>query len=166
MPLPPQGGYWELPTGSRIAYLRLPAVGPAQATPIIRLHGGPGGYAVTNQRAVAFFGHLAQDGYDVYLYDQIGSGLSARLDDPREYTLTRSVANLEAIRQAIGADQLILLGESWGATLAANYMAAYPDHVGRVIFSSPAPSNPAAWGSYQATYGRGSRRRSSRRSRS
>lgn len=150
VPLPPEGGYWELPTGSRIAYLRLPALGQAQATSIIRIHGGPGGYAVTNERAIAFFGQLARDGYDVYLYDQIGSGLSARLDDPREYTLTRSVADLEAIRQAIGADQLILLGESWGATLAANYMAAYPSRVARVIFSSPAPINPAEWGSYQA----------------
>jgi proline iminopeptidase len=150
LPLPPQGGYWELPTGSRIAYLRIPALGRARATPIIRIHGGPGGYAVTNERAVAFFGQLARDGYDVYVYDQIGSGLSARLDDPREYTLTRSVADLEAIRQAIGADQLIVLGESWGATLAANYMAVHPDHVARVIFSSPAPINPAEWGSYQA----------------
>jgi pimeloyl-ACP methyl ester carboxylesterase len=148
--LPPSAAYWELPTGSRIAYLRVQAVGTAKATPIIRLHGGPGAYAVTNQRGVAFFGQLAQDGYDVYLYDQIGSGLSARLDNPEEYTVTRSVADLEAIRQAIGAEQVILLGESWGATLAANYMAAYPEHVARAIFSSPAPINPAEWQEYQA----------------
>ena len=149
-PLPPQAAYWNLPTSSRIAYLRIPAAGEAKATPIIRVHGGPGGYAVANQDAVTYFGQFAQDGYDVYLYDQIGSGLSARLDDPRGYTITRSVADLEAIRQTIGAEQMILIGESWGGTLVANYLAVYPDHVAKVIFSSPAPINPAEWREYRS----------------
>src|ERR671910_10670 len=34
--------FWELPTGSRIAYVRLPARGRARATPVVFLHGGPG----------------------------------------------------------------------------------------------------------------------------
>jgi proline iminopeptidase len=63
------------------------------------------------------------------------------------------VADLEAIRQTIGAEHVILLAESWGATLAANYMAVHPDHVARVIFSSPAPINPAEWEAYQADLG-------------
>ncbi len=106
--LPPGAEYWELPTGSRIAHLVIPAIGTKKPTPIIRVHGGPGGYAVANAPASAYFGQLAQDGYDVHFYDQIGSGLSARLDDPRDYTVTRSVADLEAIRQRIGAEQVIL----------------------------------------------------------
>ena len=44
---------------------------------------------------------------------------------------------MEAIRQQIGAEQLILIGHSWGSTLAASYMAAYPTHVAKVIFHSP-----------------------------
>jgi proline iminopeptidase len=34
--------FWELPTGSRIAYVRVPAEGRAREAPIIFLHGGPG----------------------------------------------------------------------------------------------------------------------------
>jgi pimeloyl-ACP methyl ester carboxylesterase len=147
--LPPQASYWDLPTGSHIAYLHVPAYVAANATPIIRLHGGPGAFAVANKFAVDYYGQLARDGYDVYVYDQIGSGLSARLHDLKEYTVTRQVEDLEAIRQEIGADQVILIGESWGGTLAANYMAAYPGHVAKAVFSSPAPINPAEWGEYQ-----------------
>jgi proline iminopeptidase len=84
-------------------------------------------------------------GYDVYFYDQIGSGLSARLADPGQYTLARHVADLEAIREEIGARQVIFMGESWGGTLTANYMATYPQYVAKAIFTSPAPINQAEW---------------------
>ena len=36
-------------------------------------------------------------------------------------------------------DRMILIGHSWGSTLAASYMAKYPDHVVKVIFYSPGP---------------------------
>ncbi len=149
LPLPEGAAYWDLPTGSRIAYLRVPAAGNVKPTPIIRVHGGPGAYAVSNRHAVDLFAQLAQDGYDVYFYDQIGSGLSERLPDPGDYTMMRQVADLDAIRQKIGADQVILIGESWGGTIVANYMAAYPQGVAKVIFSSPAPIDPAEWSEYQ-----------------
>jgi proline iminopeptidase len=55
------------------------------------------------------------------------------------------VADLETIRARIGAQQVILMGESWGGTLVANYMATYPQHVARAIFTSPAPINQAEW---------------------
>lgn len=141
-PVPGQR-FWALPTGSRIAYLTIPAEGTPKPTPIIFLHGGPG----VPQMAVdaPFFGQLAQDGYDVYLYDQIGAGLSARLGDPGAYTLARHVADLEAIRQQIGAARVVLIGHSWGGTVAASYLAAHPDHVERVIFSSPGALYPPDW---------------------
>ena len=147
--LPPRANYWDLSTGSHIAYLRVPAMGAAKATPIIRVHGGPGAFAVTNESSVNFFGQLARDGYDVYFYDQIGSGLSARLENPKDYTVTRHIEDLEAIRQTIGVDKVILIGESWGGTLVANYMAVYPERVAKAIFTSAAPINPAEWNKYQ-----------------
>jgi proline iminopeptidase len=81
----------------------------------------------------------------VYFYDQIGAGLSARLADPAQYTLARDVADLEAIRVQIGAQQMILFGGSWGGTLVSNYMAAYPQYVAKAIFMSPAPINWFEW---------------------
>jgi pimeloyl-ACP methyl ester carboxylesterase len=113
--------------------------------PIIMVGGGPGEGDVLDSSETQFFGQLARLGYDVYFYDQIGSGLSARLADPGQYTLARHVADLEAIRARIGAPQVILIGASWGGTLTANYMATYPEHVARAIFTSPAPINQAEW---------------------
>src|SRR5215472_14729118 len=145
-PLIPAGvRYWNLSTGSHIAYLKVPAQGRARATPIILVGGGPGQEDVADSSQTQFFGQLATAGYDVYFYDQIGSGLSARLADPGQYTLARHVADLEAIRATIGASAVILMGASWGGTLVATYMATYPQHVAKAIFTSPAPINEAEW---------------------
>jgi proline iminopeptidase len=87
--------FWELPTGSRIAYVRIAAEGQTRPMPIIFLHGGPG---VPDMKGDAeFFGRLAQDGFDVYVYDQVGRGRSSRLDDPRGYTLERDVTDLSVL---------------------------------------------------------------------
>jgi pimeloyl-ACP methyl ester carboxylesterase len=144
-PVPAGVRYWNLSTGSHIAYLKVPAQGKARATPIILVGGGPGEEDVANSSQTQFFGQLARLGYDVYFYDQIGSGLSARLADPGQYTLARHVADLEAIRARIGARAVILMGASWGGTLVATYMATYPQHVAKAIFTSPAPINEAEW---------------------
>jgi len=127
--------YWNLSTGSRLAYSHFAPAASAHSTPIIFLHGGPG--SPLRNPDYDFYGQLTQFGFDVYLYDQVGTGLSDRLANVREYTTQRHVADLEAIRQQIGAEQIILIGNSWGATLAADYLAAHPDHVAKVIFSSP-----------------------------
>ncbi len=128
---------WELPTGSRIAYVRVPAVGPRRPDPVVFLHGGPGVADMVGD--AAYFGQLARDGFDVWVYDQVGVGRSARLHDPRGYTVGRDAADLEAIRQRIGAERLILIGYSYGGTVAAAYLAQHPDHVERAVFSSPGP---------------------------
>jgi proline iminopeptidase len=134
--------FWELPTGSRIAYVHLPAHGRTRRpTPVVFLHGGPGIADMAGD--AAYFGQLTADGFDVWVYDQVGTGRSSRLADPRQYTIDRQVADLEAIRRRIGADRLVLLGHSWGAQVAAGYLAAHPAHVAMVVFSSPGPLAPA-----------------------
>src|SRR6266849_690606 len=144
-PLPHGAGYWNLNTGSHLAYLKVPAQGRAKATPILMVGGGPGEEDVADTSQTQFFGQLAREGYDVYFYDQIGSGLSARFADPGQYTLARHVADLEAIREKIGARAVILMGATWGGTLVATYMATYPQHVAKAIFTAPAPINEAEW---------------------
>ncbi|MEU1181435.1 alpha/beta fold hydrolase [Streptomyces sp. NPDC005820] len=80
---------------------------------------------------------LAERGYDVYAYDQLGSGRSTRLADPTGCTVARQIADLEAVRQPIGAERVVLLGASWGATLAAEYLAARPGPVARMVLTLP-----------------------------
>ncbi|QNP74465.1 alpha/beta fold hydrolase [Streptomyces roseirectus] len=135
-------GYWTLDTGSRLAYTRLPARGTPRTTPVIMLHGGPG---TPGDGPDATQRMLAGRGYDVYSYDQVGAGRSTRLKDPTGYTVARQVADLEAVRKRIGADQVVLMGASWGATLAAEYLAAHPDRVERMVLTSPGVLWAPAW---------------------
>lgn len=126
--------YWDLPTGSRIAYTRTPARGERRDTPVILLHGGPGAPdAGPSPLAPA----LAAEGFDVYAYHQVGAGLSSRLPDVSGYTVARHVADLDAVRAAIGADRVVLAGTSWGGQLVAAYLAAHPDRVARAVVASP-----------------------------
>lgn len=135
-PDPTGVAYWELPTGSRIAYWYAPAEVAAQAAPVVLVHGGPGS-PDSDEAGVAR--ELSAGGFDVYRYDQLGAGLSSRLDDVEDYTVARHVADLDAISDSIGAQQVILLGSSWGGTLIASYLAEHPDRVARAVISSPSP---------------------------
>ncbi|MEV4258338.1 alpha/beta hydrolase [Spirillospora sp. NPDC049652] len=132
---PPAGvRFWNLPTGSRIAYVHAPASGKPRPTPVVFLHGGPG----TPGEGIPVAGAaLAADGFDVYAYDQLGAGRSTRLSDVTGYTVARHVADLDAIRTALGADKIIVVGQSWGGSLAAQYLAAHPEHVAKVVFTAP-----------------------------
>jgi pimeloyl-ACP methyl ester carboxylesterase len=130
--------YWRLPTGSEIAYSEYdPPQGVAvKPEAVVFLHGGPGVRQGPFDQNI--YGSFAVSGFRVFLYDQAGSGLSGFLPHVRDYTVARSVADLEAIRKAIGVQKMILIGHSWGSTLAASYMATFPTHVAKVVFHSPA----------------------------
>lgn len=138
-PVPSGVRFWDLPTGSRIAYVHTPAAGTPRPTPVIFLHGGPG----TPGEGIPTAGReLAADGFEVYSYDQVGAGRSTRLSDITGYTVARQVADLDAIRRLLGADRIVLVGQSWGGSLAAQYLRAHPTHVAKAVFTSPG----ALWG--------------------
>lgn len=60
--------------------------------------------------------------------------------DPRFYTTTDAVADLEAVRQALGAPQLNLYGVSYGTRMAQQYLMRHPDAVRSVVLDSPVPN--------------------------
>lgn len=127
--------YWDLQTGSKIAYTLVSAKGAKKPFPIIYLQGGPGGFI--SNRNIEMLAPLSEDGYDIYLYDQIGSGLSDRLPTIKDYTADRHKIDLEEIIQKIGATKVILFGQSWGASLAALFIADNPEKVESVVFTGP-----------------------------
>lgn len=141
--------YWNLATGSRIAYERSPAKGIARPVPVVVLHDGPGMPALPFLHALGKrpLDFLSDDGYDVYYYDQLGAGLSSRLDLSTEppYTVARHVADLEEIRRTLNAPTMILAGTGWGATLAANYLLQQSQHVEKLILESPGALWAPAW---------------------
>jgi proline iminopeptidase len=131
----PGAGAWTTPDGNRIAFGRLSGKGP-RATPVVVLHGGPGVADLATE--LAALSDLTANGHDIYAYAQVGAGASSRLDDPLGYTLARAVEDLEQVRRQIGTPTMIVIGHSYGAYLAAAYLARYPEHLERVILSSPA----------------------------
>ncbi len=132
--------YWNLPTGSKIGYTFIAGIGSKKKYPIIYLHGGPGGFV--SDRDIRVLSALAEDGYDIYLYDQIGSGQSARLENINDYTAGRHVKDLNEIVSKVSAEKVILLGQSWGAILATLFTADNPAKVEKIILSSPGPIFP------------------------
>jgi hypothetical protein len=76
---------WDLPTGSHLAVVHFG--NGRNPVPVIYLHGGPGADFVSSVREHPdWWQRLSARGADIYVYDQIGSGLSARLRDPTQYT--------------------------------------------------------------------------------
>lgn len=142
--------YWSLATGSRLAYLRVAASGPARRPwPVVVLHGGPGVPDLAGDQRL--WGRLAADGFDVYVYAQLGAGRSTRATDPAAYGTDRDVGDLDQIRLRLHADRLVLIGHSYGGTLAAAYLAAHPTHVARLVLTSPGPLDPADHSAGRAT---------------
>jgi proline iminopeptidase len=125
--------YWDLPTGSKIGYILIPAKGTKKPFSIIYLQGGPGGFI--SDRNIKTLFPLSEDGYDIYLYDQIGSGESARLSNISEYTADRHKQDLEEICKIIGSEKVILIGQSWGVVLATLFIADNPNSVEKIIFT-------------------------------
>ena len=129
--------FWDLPTGSRIAYYLYPATGERAETPLVYLHDGPGLAVLEAERI--FYRRFAQEGFDVYLYDRVGTGQSARLEDIGAYGMPRNIADLDAIRSELSVNELILVGQGGGAELAAYYLSRYPERVKQAVFISPTP---------------------------
>lgn len=100
------------------------------ATPVIIIHGGPGGTHVN-------FGGLLSlaDQRPVILYDQLDSGMSDRPENPATWRPERFVAELEAIRKALGVERWHVIGHSWGSALALEYAAAYPEATASAVLS-------------------------------
>lgn len=132
--------FWDLPTGSRIGYTFISAKGIKKPFPIIFLNGGPGGFITDS--GIGLRSQLADDGFDVYLYDQIGSGQSERLKDINEYTADRHKRDLEAIIKKTGVGKVILIGQSWGAILAILFAVENQDKIQKIIFTCPGPIYP------------------------
>jgi pimeloyl-ACP methyl ester carboxylesterase/uncharacterized membrane protein YvlD (DUF360 family) len=129
--------YWNLPTGSRIAYYHYAANEQLEEPPLVYLHDGPGLGVLEPERA--FYQLFAEDGFDVYLYDRVGTGRSERLEEVEAYGIERDIADLDAIRSELGMNELILVGQGAGAELAARYLSRYPERVRKAVFHSPTP---------------------------
>lgn len=132
--------YWKLSTGSKIGYYKVESTLSDTKSPIIYLHGGPGG--MIKDEIIEVLKPLSKLGHDLYFYDQIGSGHSARLHNIKEYTVERHIADLQEIIQKINAEKVIIIGHSWGCLLAIRYIQDHSEKVESIILEGPGPILP------------------------
>ncbi len=99
-----------------------------RGAPLILCHGGPGLWDMFGSLAALLAGHVR-----VIRWDQRGCGRSERRGP---YSVARSVADLDAVRNGLGVDRVAVLGHSWGATLALRYALDDPDRVSALIYVS------------------------------
>lgn len=123
--------------GGRI-YVRVNGDLASPHLPVVLAHGGPGGTHLHNLEALPLADQRA-----VILYDQLGTGLSDRLDDSRLWTVGRFTDELEAIRRALSVKRWHMGGFSWGGTLALEYGARRPSALAGLILGSPLVSTRA-----------------------
>jgi len=103
-------------------------VGNSSGTPIIFLHGGPGSGCNENHRR-----YFNPKKYRIILFDQRGCNRSKPNGCHDNNTTNDILSDIEAIRQQLNIEKLILFGGSWGATLALLYAENYPNRVSGII---------------------------------
>jgi pimeloyl-ACP methyl ester carboxylesterase len=139
--------------------------GGATQPPLVVLAGGPG-QSATDAFLVGGLSVLYPANWkrDVIIFDQRGTGRSGllrcrrlertnlfdagpaagacaqKLGARRAFYTTRDTDDdIDALRQALGAERVALYGTSYGTKVALSYAQRYPDHVDRLVLDSVAP---------------------------
>ncbi|MFI5225416.1 MAG: alpha/beta fold hydrolase [Candidatus Limnocylindrales bacterium] len=82
---------------------------------------------------------LAATEADARLSAWMRESLAALDADPRLYTSTVAADDLDAVRAALGYDQIDLYGTSYGGTLAQYYLRQHADHVRIAVLDGATP---------------------------
>jgi len=142
----------------------LPRGTASRQPPLLALSGGPGQASVSARDDFAALLAPVLDRRELVVFDQRGTGSSGVLRCPELerasssnqpgpaaqcaqelgparafYTTRDSVADIEAVRQALGVDRISLYAVSYGTKVALAYATAYPGHVDRLILDSTVP---------------------------
>lgn len=113
---------------SEIHELYYEEVGNPNGTPILFLHGGPGGGI--NSYIRRFFNPHQ---YRAVLFDQRGSGKSRPYACIEENTTQDLIHDIEKLRKELNIKSWVIMGGSWGSTLALLYAIHHPNRVQALI---------------------------------
>ncbi len=134
-PLKPHEGYVQV-RGGKIWYK---VIGDGPGTPLIVMHGGPGGKSCGSIRA---FEQFSKD-RPVIFFDQLESGKSDHPNDTTLWKVPYFVEQVNYLKDHLGLKKFHLLGGSWGASIAVEYMVTQnTDPVASVIFVGPLIGTP------------------------
>jgi pimeloyl-ACP methyl ester carboxylesterase len=137
--------------------------------PLVPIAGGPGQGSVQFYTAYSWAFEDVRRNRDILLIDQRGTGESATMDceyddemvdgeysteltieytmecleqlpyDPRFFTTSVAVTDMEAVRQALGYSSLNLYGVSYGTRVAQHFARRYPGSTRTVVIDGVAP---------------------------
>ncbi|MDE5461084.1 prolyl aminopeptidase [Bradyrhizobium sp. CSS354] len=104
--------------------LYVESVGRTDGIPAVYLHGGPGSGCQPDHRRL-----FDPDRFHAVLFDQRGCGRSRPKGSRQHNTTQHLIADMEKIREKFGVARWMVVGGSWGATLALAYAQAHPERV-------------------------------------
>lgn len=122
----PAGKRLTVPGGWITYYER----GPRTGTPLVLISGGPG-------FGSDYFWFRPWGGFEKthrnVQYDQRGTGKSSPVGPNDQVSVAQFVADIEALRVALGAEKIDLLGHSWGGYLSMAYATRHADRLAHLI---------------------------------
>jgi proline iminopeptidase len=104
------------------------SVGRTDGIPAVYLHGGPGSGCQPDHRRL-----FDPERFHAVLFDQRGAGRSRPKGRREDNTLPHLIADMENIREQFGFERWMVVGGSWGATLALAYAQAHPARVSGIV---------------------------------
>lgn len=108
--------------------LYVESVGRPDGIPAVYLHGGPGSGCQPDHRRL-----FDPERFCAVLFDQRGAGRSRPKGARGHNTLSHLIADMEMIREKFGFARWMVVGGSWGATLALAYAQAHPERVSGIV---------------------------------
>lgn len=127
----------ERPDGTSLWYRTF---GPTNAPAVLYLHGGPGYNAFGFEQTVA---ETIGADVRVVVLDQRGCGRSP-LGAAAPAGMDATVADLEALRDALGVSRWAVLGHSFGGLVAQVYAARHPTRVSGLLLAESTTDLPDA----------------------
>lgn len=104
--------------------------GDPAGVPVVVVHGGPGGAIRPYYRRL-----IDPDRQQGVFFDQRGCGQSLPAGALDRNTTPDLVTDMERLRAHLGFARWIVLGGSWGSTLALAYAQAHPERVAGLVVS-------------------------------
>jgi proline iminopeptidase len=104
------------------------SIGRLGGIPAVYLHGGPGSGCQPDHRRL-----FDPERFHAILFDQRGAGRSRPKGRREDNTLPHLIADMEMIREKFGFERWMIVGGSWGATLALAYAQAHSDRVTGIV---------------------------------
>src|SRR3979411_1524717 len=103
-------------------------VGRTDGIAAVYLHGGPGSGCQPDHRRL-----FDPERFHTVLFDQRGAGRSRPRGSLKDNTLSHLIADMETIREQFRITRWMIVGGSWGATLALAYAQAHPARVSGIV---------------------------------